>query len=61
MKKKLLTIKRKSNFNRIDINALSKLVGGTNTGGTSCGQTGSSCGCDASCVCNCPPPQEPTP
>lgn len=56
MKSKLLSIKKKSNFNRIDKDALSKLVGGANTAGTSCGQTGSTCGCDSTCVCNCPPP-----
>ncbi|MCC7332990.1 MAG: hypothetical protein IT232_10340 [Flavobacteriales bacterium] len=56
MKSKLLSIKKKSNFNRIDKDALSKLVGGSNTAGTSCGQTGSTCGCDKTCVCNCPPP-----
>jgi hypothetical protein len=57
MKKKLELIQRKSNFKRLNPEALIQLVGGAgNTYGNSCGRTGSSCGCDSTAVCNCPPP-----
>jgi hypothetical protein len=45
---------------RLDVTSLAMVLGGLSTvegtGGCSCGQTGSSCGCDSTAVCNCPPP-----
>lgn len=59
--KKLERLKLKkvaSPFEHLDENSLAMLLGGYGggTGGSSCAATGSSCGCDGTCVCNCNPP-----
>lgn len=47
-----------SGFQHLDKQSLAMILGGKSTvegtGGCSCGQTGSSCGCDGTAVCNCP-------
>ncbi len=61
-KKKLKKLKLKevsSKFERVKDDSLSILLGGYTSGGTggsSCNATGSSCGCDGTCMCNCSPP-----
>ncbi len=49
-----------SNYHRLEEKEISLILGGYGgTGGSSCAQTGSSCGCDGTCTCSCPPPQPP--
>lgn len=49
-----------SGYKRLEKESLAMILGGKSTtegtGGCSCGQTGSSCGCDDIRVCNCIPP-----
>jgi hypothetical protein len=60
LKEKLMSIKKDSSFEKLSEDSLSKIAGGNvSTGGSSCGGSGSSCGCDKVCVCNCAPPPTP--
>jgi hypothetical protein len=64
LKEKLMNVKSSSPFDKLSKESLVKVLGGAtalNTGGSSCAHTGSSCGCDGTCVCNCPPPPPPPP
>jgi hypothetical protein len=62
MKKKLEKLKLRevnTSYAKLSNTSLIMLLGGTyggGTGGSSCGRTGSSCGCDGVCRCNCAPP-----
>lgn len=58
--KKMLCEPIASDVEHLSPESLAMILGGKSTvegtGGCSCGQTGSSCGCDGTARCNCNPP-----